>query len=138
MPRKSENGAAAVEFALILPIFLLLVFGIIEFGFLLYNKQVITNASREGARYGIVSTGGSRHSLVQITDVVDTYAASHLVTFGTASPPVTTIDNSGGTLFGDDLTVTVTYHYDFLFLPNFIASLAGGTDIQGVTVMKYE
>jgi Flp pilus assembly protein TadG len=46
-----DRGAAAVEFALILPLLLLLVFGIVEFGLLL-NKQVsVSNAAREGARY---------------------------------------------------------------------------------------
>lgn len=138
MKLKNRRGSAAVEFALILPILLVLLFGIIEFGFLLYNEQVITNASREGARYGIVSTSGPRHTLAQITSVVNTYVGNNLVTFGTQSAPVTTINNSGGTLFGDDLTVTVTYHYEFLFIPSFVTSLAGGTDIQAVTVMKYE
>ena len=49
-----QSGAAAVEFALILPVMLLFIFGIIEFGLFMYNKQVLTNACREGARVGIV------------------------------------------------------------------------------------
>lgn len=138
MKFKNQHGAAAVEFALVLPLLLLVLFGIIEFGFLLYNEQIIINASREGARYGIVSTGGRRHNLAEIASVVDTYAGNNLVTFGPSAGPVTAIDNSGGTNFGDDLKVTVTYHYDFLFIPNFITSLAGGMNIQGATVMKYE
>ena len=43
-----------VELAIILPILLIVLFGLIEFGFILYDKAVITNASREGARQGIV------------------------------------------------------------------------------------
>ena len=47
---RSENGAAAVEFALILPVFLVLLLGIIEFG-AAYNAQILlTNAAREAAR----------------------------------------------------------------------------------------
>jgi Flp pilus assembly protein TadG len=42
-----ENGGSLIEFAIVLPIMLLLVGGIIEFGILYYNKQVLTNASRE-------------------------------------------------------------------------------------------
>jgi Flp pilus assembly protein TadG len=50
MDRKKERGAAAVEFALVLPLLLALVFGIVEFG-RLYNAQVvITNAARSAAR----------------------------------------------------------------------------------------
>ena len=47
----SERGAAAVEFALILPILLLLVLGVVEFS-RVYNVQIsLSNAAREGARY---------------------------------------------------------------------------------------
>ena len=51
---KNQNGVALVEFGLILPLLILLLFGITEFSLLLYNKQVITNAAREGARAGII------------------------------------------------------------------------------------
>ena len=51
---KRQEGASAVEFAIILPLLLILVFGIIEFSILFYDKAMITNASREGARVGIV------------------------------------------------------------------------------------
>ena len=48
---RSDSGAAAIEFAIVAPLLFVLLFGIIEFGAILYNKSVITNASREGARY---------------------------------------------------------------------------------------
>jgi len=54
MKKRSQKGAAVVEFALILPILLLLLFGIIEFSFYMYDKAMLTNACREGARAGIV------------------------------------------------------------------------------------
>ena len=46
----ADGGAAAVEMALVLPFLLATLMGIIEFGRVLYNQQVITNAAREGAR----------------------------------------------------------------------------------------
>ena len=49
-----EKGASAVEFAIILPLLVVFLFGIIEFGIIFYDKAMITNASREGARKGIV------------------------------------------------------------------------------------
>ena len=49
---RAERGAVAVEFAIVVPIFLLLVFGIVDFGHAWYMKQIVSNASREGARYG--------------------------------------------------------------------------------------
>jgi Flp pilus assembly protein TadG len=47
------DGAAAVELALSITVLIMLLLGIIEFGLLWYQKQVITNASREAARYGV-------------------------------------------------------------------------------------
>lgn len=131
-----QEGQSLVEFALILPVFLILLFGVIEFGLLLYNQHVITNASREGARYGIV-VRAPRRTADEITAVVDAYCADHMVTFGTQTPPTTSVTSTGQS-FGDDLTVEVTFHYDFLLLPNFIANFMGGTDLRAHTTMKME
>jgi Flp pilus assembly protein TadG len=137
MRLQDEKGAVMVEFSIILPLLALLLFGVVDFSLLLYNQQVITNASREGARAGIVAQT-PRLNLTDVQQVVNDYTGSHLVTFGTTSAAVTSIDNSAGTAFGDDLTVTVSYQYDFLVLPNFVASLAGGVNLKAATVMRYE
>ena len=54
MRLQREKGSAGVEFALLLPIIVLLVFGMMEFGVALYDLQIVKNASREGARAGII------------------------------------------------------------------------------------
>lgn len=51
---KNQNGQAMVEFALVMPLLLLIICGIIEFGFLFSNQLMISNLSREGARYGVI------------------------------------------------------------------------------------
>lgn len=51
---KDKRGQAMVELALVLPILIILVFGITEFGRIFHSYLLITNASREGARFGIV------------------------------------------------------------------------------------
>lgn len=53
---RREDGQAMVEFALILPIFLIILCGIIDFGWLFYNQLSLNNACREGARYAVVHT----------------------------------------------------------------------------------
>ena len=51
----NERGAEAVEFALVVPIFLLLVFGVIDFGYMINRDTMVNNASREGAREGALN-----------------------------------------------------------------------------------
>ncbi len=136
---RCQKGVAAIEFAIVLPLLMMVIFGIIEFGLLMYDKQVITNASREGARVGI-SDGVV--SDAEIEAVVANYVLNNLITFGsTPTSPVTAIVPGGdrtGTSFGDDLTVTVTYNYDFLILPGFVAGLAGIQTVVAQTVMKMQ
>jgi len=52
--RRKESGQAIVEFALVLPILLALLCGIIDFGWLYYNQITLNNAAREGARYAVI------------------------------------------------------------------------------------
>jgi Flp pilus assembly protein TadG len=113
---KNEDGASAVEFALVLPILILVVFAIIEFSVALYDKAMITNASREGARAGIVAqydpTTGTRLSPnpILITNTVQNYCNNYLVTF---SGPTT-----AQVIFPpappNQLSVMVTYNYTLL------------------------
>ncbi len=137
---RCQKGVAAIEFAILLPLLLVIIFGFIEFSILLYDKQVITNASREGAREGIRReiTVPARSTEGTIKSVVTAYVASNLITFGTPNTPVTTVTPAdlSGMARGDDLTVTVSYNYDFLVLPNFVAGLGGVKTIQAQTVMK--
>ncbi|SRR6266700_2176619 len=50
--RDSQRGAAAVEFALVLPLFLALLMGTIDYGYYFFSDQIVINAAREGARAG--------------------------------------------------------------------------------------
>jgi hypothetical protein len=56
---RGQEGAAAVEFALCLPLLLLLIGGGMDLGHAYYIKHLITNASREGARYAAKYTGAA-------------------------------------------------------------------------------
>jgi len=141
-PDKGQRGVAAVEFALILPLLIVLVFGIIEFSILLYNKAMLTNASREGARAGIVQAT-TRLTDAEIEAVVMNYCQNYLITFGSDTLGPEDIDISpaeprDGLPFGTDLTVTVRYRYDFLLLPNFVTSLFNPLNLSATTVMRME
>jgi len=141
---KKNRGASAVEFAIILPLLALLVFGIVELTFALYDKAMITNASREGARVGIV------YRIPAVTDaeisgVVNNYLGSHLITFGNKRPPssdpvtgATVIVMRTGGSPGGEVRVRVGYTYSFLVLPQFASGLGGGINMTAETVMRME
>ena len=133
---KTQKGIAAVEFALVLPVLVVLAFGIIEFSLALYDKAVITNASREGARAGIAYrvppvTDG------EITIVVNNYCQSRLVTFDSGGQPLSTVTREGNEP-GNELRVRVQYPYTFLVLPNFVKQLTGSILLSAETVMRME
>jgi len=137
---KNQSGASAVEFAIVLPILVLLVFGIIEFSVALYDKAMMTNASREGARAGIVfrvSSVTDEEITEEITNVVNSYLGNNLITFGGPTTANTTVTRNGSKP-GDELKVTVNYTYTFLLIPNFITSLSGGMNMMAETVMRME
>ena len=134
---KSCKGAAMVEFAIVLPLLLTLIFGIIEFGLLLYNKAVITNASREGARAGIVFSDYTNPiSVAQAQAAVTKYIGDHLISFGSSAPSVQITGTCASA--GTDFTVKVGYDYTFLVVPNFVATLGKSIHLEGETVMRCE
>jgi Flp pilus assembly protein TadG len=55
---RQERGAELIEMALVLPLLLLIIMGIIDFGFMFREMNVVTNAAREGARAGILPDYG--------------------------------------------------------------------------------
>ncbi len=128
MRRSNERGVSAVEFALLLPLFLIILFGIIEFSFMLYDKQLISNASRSGARTGILATtprpGLSDIQTAVYSSLQDSNGKCLLITFasGSSGSCANNVTVDVGSLCTDSnvpstgLQVTVTYPYTFLML----------------------
>jgi Flp pilus assembly protein TadG len=109
--RRSEEGQAMVEFALVIPVLLLLVFGIIQFGILFNNYVTLTDAVRAGARQAAVSRT-LPDPVAATTDRVHRSAAglktSDIVTTVTPYDPN---DGSATWAQGGDVTVKATYPY---------------------------
>lgn len=138
---RDEHGGSLVEFAIIGPLLLLILFGIIEFGVLLYDKAMITNASREGARAGIVFSD-PRITNAQIESVVRNYCETHLISFGSGSELNIPPPDWTGTSAGDSLTVFVEYPFRFLVFSNVLALIGGSgsnlVNLRAETVMRLE
>jgi Flp pilus assembly protein TadG len=142
---REEHGGALVEFAIVMPLLLLLVGGLVDFGILYYNKQVLTNASREGARAGIVyELDGSNKKVIteeNVQQIVQTYCSGRLWTFGGSSLPTATASGVESLIYPANLTVTVSFTHTFLFssLLNIFGGDFGPTlDISAETVMRME
>ncbi|WP_322051780.1 TadE family protein [Paraburkholderia bannensis] len=131
-----QGGIAAVEFAIVLPLLLLIVFGTVELGFALYDKAVITNASREGARAGIVLKS-PKPTASDIQNVVTNYTSSRLFTFGSQNSPVVTTTGAGGT-FGQPLSVSVSYQYKGLGFGQMLSAITGTITLSATAVMNNE
>lgn len=77
--RRDQRGAAAVEFALVLPILLLLVFGIIAYGYMLSFRQSMSQAAAEGARAAAVNVNaGARETeaIAAVNEALGAYGVS--------------------------------------------------------------
>ncbi len=139
---KTQNGGSAVEFAIILPLLLLLVFGIVEWSVYLFDDHIITDASRAGARHGIIQAF-PRVSAGEIQAQVLSYIGSNLVSFGAQNTPQVEVQVGSSptscTVKGDALTVKVNYTYTFLVLPALSAGLVPPSKtISAATVMRCE
>lgn len=130
---KREKGQNLVEFALILPVFLLLVVGMAEFGRGWMTRNILTGAAREGARVAAIqpdSAASINQGTLAATDVLN---SANLP----APPPVVSVDTAPGFSF-PAVKVDVSYTYSVL-LAGFIPGLAGPTFVlTGTATMRRE
>lgn len=129
---KGQKGSVAVEFALVLPVFLLLLFAVIELGSAWYYKQMLVSASREGARMASLlndSTNGS----AQVVSTVKSYLTQSGFP-GSPSVSVTGADGAAGTT----VQVVASSNYQMPVLGQLVSSSFANMTLSGTTVMRHE
>ena len=116
----TERGAAVVEFAILLPIFLLIIGGIVDAGRMFFRQIELANAAREGARYAVVDTSAS-------TGAIQSRAQ--------ASAPGLTMTTSVALCSGagTDATVTATANFQW-FVLGVAMNLVGGSNTLPTTI----
>jgi hypothetical protein len=139
----NQRGIAALELTILLPLLLILIFGIIEFSIILYDKQMITNASREAARAGIVYNDPADIPAAAMQEIVDYYCLNRLISLKDGvTPPSMDAPVYEDLASGRVLRVTVRYRYNFLVFPDVFALFGGaadeGLDLVAVTTMRME
>ena len=124
--QRDEKGQALVEFALLVPIFLMLLFAIVDFGMGFHSWITVTNSAREGARLGAV------HATTEkiIERVEDT---ATLINEDTNMEVFVTNAADAGGQPGESVVVKVDYDYDLITpLASLVAFISG--DIIGPTL----
>jgi len=118
---RADGGAALVEGAIILPVFLALVGGVYEFGFFLYQEQLVTSGIQDAARYlAFSSDPTSVTTQVEAGNLAVTGSMnggpSRVTGWSTSNVSVTisSVDNSTGTYSGGSRVQLVTVSTSFL------------------------
>lgn len=131
--RRGQRGQSLVEFALVMPVLLILVLGIMEFGFAITDQVSVTNAARDGARAGALKGGSAAAAIAQAQ-----HSASGLISCPLQTPTAT---YSGGT--PNEVTVDVQCNYSPVTPLGDLVKLFGGSlgtafKLNGQVVMRVE
>lgn len=130
--RDGEAGQTLVEFSLVLPIFLVLLFALVDFGRGYYSWVLVTNAAREGARAAAVQSDSATID----SKLYGTFCPSWPSTGNCAleSARVSrTMTNVQGTR-GSQTSVTVNYDFEFVTPIGGFLSLLGGSSLSAPTI----
>ena len=132
--RRSESGQSLVEFALAIPIFLLIMFGLFDLGRVVYAYNTISNASRESVRVSIVN---------QTASDVEAEAIKQAVSLDLTDADVTpAYMDAGGVACAAPIPVnclaSVTIVYNFVPVTPVIGQLIGPLQITAATEMPVE
>jgi Flp pilus assembly protein TadG len=127
---KNQQGQAVVEFAVILPVLLLVLFSILQFGIVFNNYIQVTAAAREGARKAAVSRGLGAAGAKSAAITAAKGAAPGL----NQSKLTITFPNNPSFTAGTDVVVKVTYPYSI----NILGKVVGSGNLSSSTTMRVE
>lgn len=137
--QRRTRGQSLVEFALVLPIFFLILAGIMDFGFLLYSRMTVINAAREGARVGITYSDTPTQIPAHVTNAVTGAGGgmlnSGMVTVSCIAAATSPSPQCSGGSFtnakpGDSVRVVVTYPHHAFFPLLFGATIDLSSTVQ--------
>jgi hypothetical protein len=115
---KSERGAELIEFALVFPLLLFVVLGIVDFGFLFQRMEVVTNAAREGARIAVLPGYSTPDVKDRVCDYVQgggvPMTAAQCLSDANILVQNVTITAGGNAMPGKSVSVTFPHQYMFI------------------------
>jgi Flp pilus assembly protein TadG len=141
--RREDRGAAAVEFALIAPLFIVLLFGIIDYGWAFGQRLGLTSAVREGARLAVVNAdSGATPDARRDSIIAAVKSRATTVPPSGISVSVALEDGNGNGTVGDvGDTVVVCAHYPIHSISGLGGTLypsPGGTTVKAVMRLEQQ
>lgn len=134
---RGESGAELIEFAIAFPLLLFMVAGILDFGMMMRTYEVVVNASREGARVGVLPDYNCAHDPIKAR--TDQFLAA--AGLSSVDPVVTTTDVTTSVGTFSACSVKLVYPYNFVPLAG-VAPFFGGSfttiSLAGEAVMRNE
>ena len=137
--RASQSGQAIIELALCLPLLLVIVMGIFDFGLMFQHYEVVTNAAREGARVGVLPNYTTADAQARAQQYLTSGGLTGSATFTIAVAPSPPFGIPAKTV--NQVTVTVAYPYTYPFVGpmlNLLGGSLGSVTLQGVSTMRVE
>jgi len=139
-PRSTEIGQSLVEFSLVLPIFLVLIFGLVDFGRAFYTWLIVTEAAREGARAAAVQSDAST--------VNAKIYASFCSQTGTPPPASSCSIDDSPSVFqitptniqgprGQEVTIDIAYTFTFVTPISGLLQMIGGSSLATPTISAH-
>lgn len=131
MSRASERGAAAVEFALVVPVLIMLLLGIMEFGRAYSAQTTLSNAAREGVRVMAInnSESNAKAAAKNVAGVLHPGLKDEKIIFKYQTTPATT---PAPTACAANIQVTVTIDYSLTTM----TGIAGPFAMKGTGTMQ--
>jgi Flp pilus assembly protein TadG len=153
--RSNQRGQAVIELALTLPLLLVVVFGIIDFGFMFQRYESVTNAAREGARLGVLQNSAGYTAIEAqnraisylqasgLNGTVRACGAAMLKNSMCAQMTTQTVTVAGSTPAKtvDQVTVIVEYDHEYSFvgpIMNLFGSGLGSIRLRSASIMRRE
>jgi Flp pilus assembly protein TadG len=125
-----ERGQALVEFSLILPIFLLMIFALVDFGRMFFSWQIVTNAAREGARAAAVQGTNAQVQNAVLASFCNPAPSNCALPLGDVSQSATNVQGDRG----EPVTVQVSYDFTYVTPIGAIIALIGGGPLNTPTI----
>jgi Flp pilus assembly protein TadG len=120
--RPKQRGAAALEFALVLPLYLLVIDGVMEFSLLLYDQAIVLNAARAAVRAGVV-VSAPKLADAAIATFAQVQAQTYLLSFDGAPAVTVVVEQTPGAAYQTPLTVSVGFTYNSLLAGSFLSAI---------------